>query len=389
MSGYDSNMNALTSLMTSALFDTSYAGAQDLRNISFATDMESNRLYNTDPSNALIFHTDENGKIVLNPATQSMKDAAPYFSPEQLGGVITTTIKNPTSDSENNLAGLNMGIDSYLSQMYSSIMDFSTKLGKLNLGITFPGSIAGGNQNGGVVSSSDSLDKKIKLIEAYAKKSKTKIDTDKIKTTYANDAEAGVKYCDGLIKKFNSATLKSTVEELYKADLKQNADSGKTISDDWVKSVQQATLNKPTINAYSVNSSNVLEVVSAFISNGSVLNGSVKFSDIFKDQNVYNQIASALMAKADEITLGGASEETKKDINTKLTALKSDASKNKVAAFYHLFDSLKLAQAKASDKDAYENYGAGSATGSVTTAQNIHNAQKKAYEHRKQLNTKI
>lgn len=390
MSGYDSNMNALTSLMTSALFDPSYNGAQDLRNINFATDLESNNLYSTDRSNSLIFHTDADGKIVLNPATASMAKAAPYFSPEQLGGVITNTIRNGSSDSENNLAGLNMGMDSYLDQMYSSIMSFSKNLAKLNLGLKFPGSISSGGKNGsGVVSNSDLLDKKITLIEAYAKKSKTKIDTDKIKTTYADDTEAGIKYCDGLIKKFNSATLKSTVEGLYNADLKQNSDAGKSISDEWVKSVQQATLNKPSINSYAVNSANVLEVISGFISNGNVLNGSVKFSDIFKDPNVYNQIANALMAKADDIAQGDVGEETKKDINAKLATLKKAASKDQVIAFYRLFDSLKLAQAKASDKDAYADYGADSATGSVSTAQNTYHSQKKAYEHRKVLNTKI
>lgn len=387
--GFNTDLNMLSALTSSALIDNSNDTDIALRSFGSSLNSSINGSY-FDNSASSVF-TDANGNLQLNPTTAAMAKYATSFSPDQFGTITTSAFLTPATagnmDATNTLQGLNMGLDLYLNKAWTSLEKFSNDLSRLNLGVNIPGGLGSSSTNVNGTSTftpSQSLDKKLQLIDEYCNKTGKDIDTDAIRTKYAMNPDAGVKYCDSIIRKFDSKTVKSIVNSLYKEDLKTKAENGKSISDSWVKSVQDATFDKPSINTFGLNSSNILDVIAAFISNKDVLNGSVKFKDIFKDKNVYNQIAQTLVQKANEMLGSVSNEVTKRNIRTKLRAVKSTTTSDKINAFYQLYDVLRNAETVMLDKNAYTNYGA-SNLGSSNEAHNQYASQKSKYEHRRVL----
>src|SRR5574344_1668239 len=381
MGFYNIDPNALLAISNSALLDNSNDTDITIKrlNASLNTELNSSAIgLNTESINNFSIWGNKNSDYNLKPTTAAMEKNAPYFSADQLGTILTSTFLTPATagntDATDTLSGLNLGLNTYLNKMWMSIQKFDNDLTRLNLGVAIPGgnSSSGsfwGNNGKNPLTSSEKLDRKLKLIDEYCAKTGKDIDTNTIKQKYLMNPDDGIKYCDGIIKKFNPNTVKSIVNSLYKEDLKTKAENGKSISDSWVKSVQDATFDKPSINTFGLNSSNILDVIAAFISNKDVLNGSVKFKDIFKDKNVYNQIAQTLVQKANEMLGSVSNEVTKRNIRTKLRAVKSATTSDKINAFYQLYDVLRNAETVMLDKNAYTNYGAGN-LGSSNEAHN-------------------
>src|SRR5574344_63967 len=401
MGFYNIDPNALLAISNSALLDNTKHTDKTIKQLktSLNTELNSSAIgLNTESINNFSIWGNKNSDYNLKPTTAAMEKNAPYFSADQLGTILTSTFLTPATagntDATDTLSGLNLGLNTYLNKMWMSIQKFDNDLTRLNLGVAIPGgnSSSGsfwGNNGKNPLTSSEKLDRKLKLIDEYCAKTGKDIDTNTIKQKYLMNPDDGIKYCDGIIKKFNPNTVKSIVDSLYKEDLKTKAENGKSISDSWVKSVQDATLNKPNINTFGVSSANILDVISSFISNKSVLNGSVKFKDIFADKNVYNQISQIIEQKANEMLETVSNEDTKKNIRIKLKALKSSTTTDKINAFYQLYDVLRNTESTQMDKNANENYGSEALNISLNDAQNQYASQKNKYEHRRVLNTKI
>src|SRR5574344_1220703 len=193
--GFNTDLNTLSALTTSSLMDPSNDTDIALRMFNSSLNANINGSYlGNNNVNEPIFNTDANGNQTLNQTTASMAKYASIFNPNQLGSILSSAFITPAdsynTDATNTLTGLDIGMDSFLAKMWTMLNSYSTGSSNLNLGINIPGSSNSSKGSAAIsgnapINSSDSFERKLKLIDEYCAKTNKDIDTDAIRTKYS------------------------------------------------------------------------------------------------------------------------------------------------------------------------------------------------------------
>jgi hypothetical protein len=229
------------------------------------------------------------------------------------------------------------------------------------------------------------------------------INVDAIRIKYQNDYEAGVKYCDELINTFDHDKVEKLVKSQYKQRVDANIENGKTVADQWVKSISESGTTAATISTSNVNGNNILDVMGAFVTNEDVKNGKVNVSQLFEDPNTAEALVSAIKSKAQSFIkrtdLDSSVKETiiaqtNELVDARYDYSDSDTEKlkanrtNLVNKYMTLFETLRTEQGKLDDAAAPKYYGLPDSFGTtITTESDRASEEVKAYKSRKRLNT--
>ena len=279
-----------------------------------------------------------------------------------------------------------------------------------------PGLISGSGGSGDISAPATSyqskLSSRLSLIQEYCDKYGQTVDIEEIRSKYADNPEEGVAYCDEILnEKFDQTLLRKLVHKKYDEYNKTRQEEGKTVADNWVKTVLEAGLDSPQISA-GVNTRNILEVVGAFAMNKEVKRGKVSMENVMESPDLTIQLIETMKSKMDKMLLDPeVDDSTKQEIADKIKEMRINYDKYKdsvtdddrhndiefkqvrsklAKTFMELFAIARLDEAKRTDEIAPQYYGLPD-NSSITFDDRTKRAQEEinAYNNRRRFATTI